>query len=155
MALMRQPSRRSEEHTSELQSPDHLVCRLLLEKKKTESSSITSARRGRLPSLPVHSRSAAAVGRPTTHHQMGTLARVGQHTGAALARRRPAASDFVSRVPERRDPHIVPYQLAPYRPVPCRFCELYNKVSHDARITLVPQSVQSSKDVAQQLFFFK
>src|SRR5258708_18449165 len=26
--------RRSEEHTSELQSPDHLVCRLLLEKKK-------------------------------------------------------------------------------------------------------------------------
>ena len=24
---------RSEEHTSELQSPDHLVCRLLLEKK--------------------------------------------------------------------------------------------------------------------------
>src|SRR5258708_21927672 len=26
-------SSRSEEHTSELQSPDHLVCRLLLEKK--------------------------------------------------------------------------------------------------------------------------
>src|SRR5258708_14072741 len=26
--------KRSEEHTSELQSPDHLVCRLLLEKKK-------------------------------------------------------------------------------------------------------------------------
>src|SRR5258708_25725317 len=25
---------RSEDHTSELQSPDHLVCRLLLEKKK-------------------------------------------------------------------------------------------------------------------------
>src|SRR5438552_12309184 len=30
--------RRSEEHTSELQSPDHLVCRLLLEKKKTTLS---------------------------------------------------------------------------------------------------------------------
>src|SRR5258708_21496744 len=29
-----QRSARSEEHTSELQSPDHLVCRLLLEKKK-------------------------------------------------------------------------------------------------------------------------
>src|SRR5689334_24998338 len=29
-------SRRSEEHTSELQSQFHLVCRLLLEKKKTE-----------------------------------------------------------------------------------------------------------------------
>src|SRR5207244_12897877 len=27
-------TQRSEEHTSELQSPDHLVCRLLLEKKK-------------------------------------------------------------------------------------------------------------------------
>src|SRR5258708_34576417 len=30
----KQTSARSEEHTSELQSPDHLVCRLLLEKKK-------------------------------------------------------------------------------------------------------------------------
>src|SRR5438552_6375491 len=30
--------KRSEEHTSELQSPDHLVCRLLLEKKKTENT---------------------------------------------------------------------------------------------------------------------
>src|SRR5258708_9910100 len=29
---------RSEEHTSELQSPDHLVCRLLLEKKKQKHS---------------------------------------------------------------------------------------------------------------------
>src|SRR5258708_19489622 len=29
---------RSEEHTSELQSPDHLVCRLLLEKKKKETT---------------------------------------------------------------------------------------------------------------------
>src|SRR5690348_17914272 len=29
-------SARSEEHTSELQSPVHLVCRLLLEKKKVE-----------------------------------------------------------------------------------------------------------------------
>src|SRR6266581_7718339 len=32
------PSPRSEEHTSELQSPVHLVCRLLLEKKKKQSS---------------------------------------------------------------------------------------------------------------------
>src|SRR5258708_30875225 len=30
---------RSEEHTSELQSPDHLVCRLLLEKKKIKDQS--------------------------------------------------------------------------------------------------------------------
>src|SRR5258708_11393967 len=32
-----QIGRRSEEHTSELQSPDHLVCRLLLEKKKKKN----------------------------------------------------------------------------------------------------------------------
>src|SRR5207244_11012793 len=32
---VRLDKRRSEEHTSELQSPDHLVCRLLLEKKNT------------------------------------------------------------------------------------------------------------------------
>src|SRR5258708_22409199 len=31
---------RSEEHTSELQSPDHLVCRLLLEKKKKKQAKI-------------------------------------------------------------------------------------------------------------------
>src|SRR5438552_5550618 len=31
--------KRSEEHTSELQSPDHLVCRLLLEKKKKNTFS--------------------------------------------------------------------------------------------------------------------
>src|SRR5258708_30841649 len=33
---------RSEEHTSELQSPDHLVCRLLLEKKKKKKNSLTT-----------------------------------------------------------------------------------------------------------------
>src|SRR5258708_31622285 len=33
----RQDHDRSEEHTSELQSPDHLVCRLLLEKKTPEN----------------------------------------------------------------------------------------------------------------------
>src|SRR5258708_29899134 len=33
-ALMLVFTIRSEEHTSELQSPDHLVCRLLLEKKQ-------------------------------------------------------------------------------------------------------------------------
>src|SRR5258708_24266898 len=34
-------STRSEEHTSELQSPDHLVCRLLLEKKKEDAQHST------------------------------------------------------------------------------------------------------------------
>src|SRR5256885_13263465 len=33
----RRAARRSEEHTSELQSPCNLVCRLLLEKKKKEA----------------------------------------------------------------------------------------------------------------------
>src|SRR5258708_28090248 len=36
-------SRRSEEHTSELQSPDHLVCRLLLEKKKKQSENFSTS----------------------------------------------------------------------------------------------------------------
>src|SRR5438876_6005977 len=35
-ASSRCPHGRSEEHTSELQSPVHLVCRLLLEKKNTK-----------------------------------------------------------------------------------------------------------------------
>src|SRR5258708_9322589 len=34
IVVRRSYAERSEEHTSELQSPDHLVCRLLLEKKK-------------------------------------------------------------------------------------------------------------------------
>src|SRR5258708_9487787 len=38
-ALYRAALERSEEHTSELQSPDHLVCRLLLEKKKKKEQS--------------------------------------------------------------------------------------------------------------------
>src|SRR5258708_21375232 len=48
---------RSEEHTSELQSPDHLVCRLLLEKKKTNNPNCRCALNSRLtinhvPALP-------------------------------------------------------------------------------------------------------
>src|SRR5258708_24539956 len=35
-------SQRSEEHTSELQSPDHLVCRLLLEKKKKKQLKVST-----------------------------------------------------------------------------------------------------------------
>src|SRR5256885_7162013 len=51
----RSPAHRSEEHTSELQSPCNLVCRLLLEKKKKTSPpsmdapSARSARYCRLP----------------------------------------------------------------------------------------------------------
>src|SRR5690348_359917 len=36
-----QAAQRSEEHTSELQSPVHLVCRLLLEKKKKKRTNTT------------------------------------------------------------------------------------------------------------------
>src|SRR5690348_17406498 len=43
------PAERSEEHTSELQSPVHLVCRLLLEKKKKD-------RQCRLPPEPLYNR---------------------------------------------------------------------------------------------------
>src|SRR5258708_13326423 len=43
---------RSEEHTSELQSPDHLVCRLLLEKKNHNPQSPTPPHDAR-PSLRV------------------------------------------------------------------------------------------------------
>src|SRR5256885_6420277 len=47
------PPPRSEEHTSELQSPCNLVCRLLLEKKKNEISAM-----GLVPALPIlHKRS--------------------------------------------------------------------------------------------------
>src|SRR5256885_1758657 len=38
MVLIHKIMRRSEEHTSELQSPCNLVCRLLLEKKKNSYS---------------------------------------------------------------------------------------------------------------------
>src|SRR5689334_24614130 len=38
----RAPRSRSEEHTSELQSQFHLVCRLLLEKKKKKKNTILS-----------------------------------------------------------------------------------------------------------------
>src|ERR1022692_3570363 len=41
---MRPICTRSEEHTSELQSPCNLVCRLLLEKKKTRPARILSLR---------------------------------------------------------------------------------------------------------------
>src|SRR5258708_14785724 len=43
------PPRRSEEHTSELQSPDHLVCRLLLEKKKNDKDGVSRNRHATTP----------------------------------------------------------------------------------------------------------
>src|SRR2546430_6806394 len=46
---------RSEEHTSELQSQSNLVCRLLLEKKKTLPSSSTTLSSFRTPAAPTTS----------------------------------------------------------------------------------------------------
>src|SRR5258708_22135946 len=43
---------RSEEHTSELQSPDHLVCRLLLEKKKNQAARPSHSSRSTAPPPP-------------------------------------------------------------------------------------------------------
>src|SRR5258708_16502894 len=54
------PRYRSEEHTSELQSPDHLVCRLLLEKKKNTPSDILC------PTPPPHTPCATTPTRLTT-----------------------------------------------------------------------------------------
>src|SRR2546426_4356799 len=42
LAACPRTARRSEEHTSELQSPCNLVCRLLLEKKKQERQHLRS-----------------------------------------------------------------------------------------------------------------
>src|SRR5205809_2490468 len=51
---------RSEEHTSELQSRLHLVCRLLLEKKKTRKRAV--AKGSRAPLLSVSSDSKCSQG---------------------------------------------------------------------------------------------
>src|SRR5437763_3171687 len=45
MAKLGPRASRSEEHTSELQSPMYLVCRLLLEKKKKEKNHFSRSRR--------------------------------------------------------------------------------------------------------------
>src|SRR2546426_9002938 len=45
---------RSEEHTSELQSPCNLVCRLLLEKKKKEAKTEFGRCLHRRPSMVIH-----------------------------------------------------------------------------------------------------
>src|SRR2546426_8879376 len=54
MGYVRVPTVRSEEHTSELQSPCNLVCRLLLEKKKKKPTTLALPYGGAraLPQLP-------------------------------------------------------------------------------------------------------
>src|SRR6266581_3224379 len=52
---------RSEEHTSELQSPVHLVCRLLLEKKKRHTSKRRSCSIWNFPNMRFASRDSTAI----------------------------------------------------------------------------------------------
>src|SRR5438552_13012732 len=54
---------RSEEHTSELQSPDHLVCRLLLEKKKKTNTTNHTAQK-----QIIHAKSHPLI-QAITHHR--------------------------------------------------------------------------------------
>src|SRR2546429_752542 len=68
-----QPKNRSEEHTSELQSRLHLVCRLLLEEKTAELE-----RRGELVAL-------AALGPPRL---LDPFAQLGERPPSAVAQRR-------------------------------------------------------------------
>src|SRR5262245_62275770 len=83
LALADELSERSEEHTSELQSLRHLVCRLLLEKKKTAQKK----------------------------HQHSAQHRAVSHKGPAAARRIPALSapQRRPRPPPPRPAHPPPH----------------------------------------------
>src|SRR5258708_9874102 len=71
---------RSEEHTSELQSPDHLVCRLLLEKK--QATALTHARKIAAPA-----ETATTFTAPPLKPTRGSVP--GPCTGAAVMRSPP------------------------------------------------------------------
>src|SRR5258707_985182 len=74
-------ARRSEEHTSELQSRQYLVCRLLLETKKLVAAS-PHARRGGLPAPRPHPHQPSS--RSFQCYRHGWAVGLGQHTGLAL-----------------------------------------------------------------------
>src|SRR2546429_2001041 len=63
---------RSEEHTSELQSRLHLVCRLLLEKKKTKTIRATLVEHTRRPRPKDHSRAIITGCTTYTVHETNT-----------------------------------------------------------------------------------
>src|SRR5256885_3826848 len=70
---------RSEEHTSELQSPCNLVCRLLLEKNKTSITSLKSLQTNHLFTNLIHRNQSAAStsckGRANHKTNINSLAR--------------------------------------------------------------------------------
>src|SRR2546422_6521325 len=82
---------RSEEHTSELQSRLHLVCRLLLEKKKKQRKQATT-----LPSKldPNRSRTARV---PTQHPHIRILSRHQRYASHPPAQPSPALSPRAAR----------------------------------------------------------
>src|SRR5262245_62452871 len=85
---LRSPCERSEEHTSELQSLRHLVCRLLLEKKKTPTSNAAAQTdQDNKPTAPkAHARARDTRATKTTHHrQHVTQARPETQTHTATA----------------------------------------------------------------------
>src|SRR5256885_3119686 len=78
LSLPAEPShpRRSEEHTSELQSPCNLVCRLLLEKKKKRPSRTVADGKGVL-NLGIHRRLHRRTrDYPTTNAGLGVARRM-------------------------------------------------------------------------------
>src|SRR5207244_8601419 len=68
---------RSEEHTSELQSPDQLVCRLLLEKKKKQSTRRTGSKGKGYPATWRDRNNGARANRRRTHNVCGVRTRCG------------------------------------------------------------------------------
>src|SRR5258708_21223668 len=80
---------RSEEHTSELQSPDHLVCRLLLEKKKKRASLPASPSYECSRSRPLTRSEVPPIGAPPPTRSVCTLSRPPRNT---LPRQSPSRS---------------------------------------------------------------
>src|SRR5258708_4980460 len=90
---------RSEEHTSELQSPDHLVCRLLLEKKKDtlRPSTSTPSQRGGQSRRERWSPSQHSTGK--RHRLPWAWPRSGLHSAQRVATRRSPSSALMQTPP--------------------------------------------------------
>src|SRR5437763_5384229 len=84
---------RSEEHTSELQSPMYLVCRLLLEKKKQTHNHLRPPLQRRPELDPVRNRhSARKDGARTPAHLRSTPANTARHSAPDRRRERADAA---------------------------------------------------------------
>src|SRR5690625_6844877 len=84
--------RRSEEHTSELQSRGHLVCRLLLEKKKANDKRQAAPPRPARPCTTLRTppdRPSCERTRPTTHGPISVNRPTGRTQSRCSERRRP------------------------------------------------------------------